>query len=329
MKLFFIYLKYKRKVISIFLLFAFIYAFSFFLYHLPIKAVLYPTTLSILFAFAYFLYDYNKSRMIYEKLQEIKELSEAATNLLPNPNSMEEENYQRIIHLLWEEKKQFEDEMNIRYFDMIEYYTVWAHQIKTPIASMRLWLQNEDSSLSRKLSLDLIRIEQYVEMVLMFLRLDFDTTDYLFREYDLDQIVKDAIKKFSGEFINRKLSLVYEPRNTMVVTDEKWLSFVVEQLLSNALKYTKAGSISIFMKEPQLLCIKDTGIGISPEDLPRVFDKGYTGFNGRGHKKASGIGLYLCKRVCNNLGHRISLDSVLDEGTLVQIDFAHKKIELE
>lgn len=329
MGFFFTYLKYKRKVICIFLIFAFIYASSFFLYQLPIKAVLYPTMLCLLLAFIFFFYDYNKSRFIYLKLQEIKELSDTAVNLLPNPKSIEEESYHRLIHLFWEEKTHFETKMNLRYFDMIEYYTVWAHQIKTPIASMRLWLQNEDSTLTRKLTLDLTRIEQYVEMVLMFLRLDSDSTDYIFREYNLDQIVKDGIKKFSGEFITRKINLIYEPLNTMVITDEKWLTFVIEQLLSNALKYTQTGSIAIYMKEPKVLCIKDTGIGISPEDIPRVFDKGYTGFNGRGHKKASGIGLYLCKRVCNNLGHKISLESVLDEGTLVQIDFSHKKIEFE
>lgn len=323
------YLKHKRKIIIVYFIFIIIFGTSFFLYHLPLKAVIYPTTLCTILALVFFFHDYYKSRLFYFQLQEIKELSDAAMNLLPPAKSLEDRNYQQIIHLVWEEKKQFEDNMNLRYFDMIEYYTVWAHQIKTPIASIRLWLQNEDSSLSRKISPDLTRIEQYVDMVLMFLRLGSDTTDYIFREYDLDQIVKEAVKKFAGEFINRKIQLIYEPLNTVVITDEKWLSFVIEQLLSNALKYTQAGSINVFMKEPKLLCIQDTGIGISPEDVPRVFDKGYTGFNGRSDKKASGIGLYLCKRVCKNLGHRIQIDSVLDEGTQVQIDLSHEKIEHE
>ena len=329
MGFFLTYLKHKRKVINVYFISVIIFGTSFFLYHLPLKAVIYPTTLCILLALVYFLYDYYRSRLVYHQLQEIKELSHVTMNLLPPPKSLEDENYQRMIHLLWEEKKHFEDKMNLRYFDMIEYYTVWAHQIKTPIASIKLWLQNEDSSLSRKISPDLTRIEQYVDMVLMFLRLGSDTTDYIFREYDLDQIVKEAVKKFAGEFINRKIQLIYEPLNTEVITDEKWLSFVVEQLISNALKYTQKGSVTVFMKEPKLLCIQDTGIGISPEDVPRVFDKGYTGFNGRSNKKASGIGLYLCKRVCTNLGHRIHIDSVLDKGTLVQIDLSHNKIEYE
>ena len=123
---------------------------------------------------------------------------------------------------------------------MIDYYTVWAHQIKTPIAAMRLTLQNEDTPLTRKLTNDLYRIEQYVEMVLTFLRLNSDGTDY-----NLDNIVKSAVKRFSSEFIGRKLRLIYDPLNTSVITDEKWLSFVIEQVLSNALKYTPSGSITI------------------------------------------------------------------------------------
>ena len=212
---------------------------------------------------------------------------------------------------------------------MIDYYTVWAHQIKTPIASMRLHLQNEDSALSRTLTSDLHRIEQYVEMVLTFLRLNSESTDYVIKEYDLDKIIKGAVKKFSSDFISRKLSLVYEPLNTTVITDEKWLSFVIEQVLSNALKYTPTGSIIITLENKKVLRIRDTGIGIAPEDLPRVFENGYTGYNGRVDKKASGIGLYLCKRICDNLGHAITARSIVGLGTIIDIDLAQRKLEVE
>lgn len=220
-------------------------------------------------------------------------------------------------------------DMNIRYRDMIDYYSVWAHQIKTPIASMRLHLQSEDSPLSRQLSSDLLRIEQYVEMVMAFLRLDSGSTDYVIREHDLDGIVRESVRKFAGEFIARKIKLCYEPINTTVITDEKWLCFIVEQILSNALKYTAEGSITISLEEPKKLCIKDTGIGIEKEDLHRVFEKGYTGYNGRVDKKSSGIGLYLCKRICNNLGHGISISSAVGEGTTVTVDLEQKNLEIE
>ena len=194
---------------------------------------------------------------------------------------------------------------------------------------MRLHLQNEDSALSRTLTSDLHRIEQYVEMVLTFLRLNSESTDYVIKEYDLDKIIKSAVRKFSADFIGRKLSLVYEPVNTTVITDEKWLSFVIEQVLSNALKYTPAGSITITLENEKTLRIRDTGIGIAPEDLPRIFENGYTGYNGRTDKKASGIGLYLCKRICNNLGHTITARSMVDVGTIIDIDLLQTKLEVE
>jgi len=149
------------------------------------------------------------------------------------------------------------------------------------------------------------------------------------KEQNLDDIVKGAAKKFCIQFIRKKLRLSYEPLNETVVTDEKWLSFVVEQILSNALKYTREGSISIFMDSAKKLCIRDTGIGIAPEDLPRIFENGYTGYHGRSDKKASGIGLYLCKRICDKLGHRISVISEPDKGTLVVIDLGQGRLEVE
>lgn len=173
-----------------------------------------------------------------------------------------------------------------------------------------------------------MRIEQYVDMVLGYLRLDSDFTDYVIQEYDLDDIVKPAVKKFAGQFIRKKLQLDYRPLHTKAVTDEKWLQFVLEQVISNALKYTEAGRITIEMEHgpgteenSSVLCIRDTGIGIAPEDIPRIFEKGYTGYNGRSDKKASGIGLYLCRRICSNLGHTITANSSLENGTVIRIRF--------
>ena len=212
---------------------------------------------------------------------------------------------------------------------MMDYYTLWVHQIKTPIASMRLRLQEEDTSRSRVLLSDLSRIERYVSMVLTYLRLEGRSTDYVIREYDLDSILRPVFKQFAGEFISRKLKLDYTPVNVKVLTDEKWLSFVVEQLLSNALKYTPKGSVSVYLEEPSVLCIRDTGIGIAPEDLPRVFDRSYTGLTGRADRRASGLGLSLCKQVCDNLGHGITIESAPDLGTTVRVDLGTRKLNIE
>ena len=329
MKLFIQYLKQRWRGIAIGFLFCVIFAITFALYNLPIEAVLYPASICGALGLMLLGIDFRRVLTKHKKLERIRTITDAISESFPKVEGMEDADYQQIIQLLADDQAQFHTAMNQRYEDMVAYYTIWAHQIKTPIASMRLTLQNEDSSLSRKLSGDLFRIEQYVEMVMMFLRLDSDSTDYVIREYDLDAIVRQAVRKFAGEFIARKIQLVYEPVNTKVITDEKWLSFVVEQVLSNALKYTSAGSISIFLETPKTLCIRDTGMGIAPEDLPRIFEKGYTGYHGRADKKASGIGLYLCRRICNNLGHKISADSTPDKGTTIRVDLSQYKLNVE
>lgn len=329
MKLFFQYLKQRRRSFFIGFVFAVIFSVSFVLYHLPLTAVWYPVMLCILVSIPILVVDFNRVKRKHKKLEQIRSMTDVAINAFPSVDSVEDQDYQKIIDLLRQEQMTFQSTMNGRFADMVDYYTVWAHQIKTPMASMRLHLQNEDSALSRKMMSDLSRIEQYVEMVLMFLKLDSDTSDYLIKEYDLDPIIRQAVKKFAGEFINRKLRLHYEPTHIKVITDEKWLSFVIEQVLSNALKYTPSGSISISVDSEKKLRIRDTGIGIAPEDLPRIFENGYTGYNGRVDKKASGIGLSLCKRICSNLGHGIRAESVVDEGTCIIIDLAQRNLKVE
>ena len=329
MELFFQYLKQRRRIWILCAVFCLIFAVSFLLYHLPIEAVIYPTLLSAVLGILVMVFDFLRVKREHEALSSIRSMTDVIAGSLPKSDGIKDEDYQQILRLLSEEQNNYRTQTNRKYADMIDYYTVWAHQIKTPIASMRLHLQNEDSVLSRTLTSDLHRIEQYVEMVLTFLRLNSESTDYVIKEYDLDKIIKGAVRKFSADFIGRKLSLVYEPVNTTVITDEKWLSFVIEQVLSNALKYTPAGSITITLESEKTLRIRDTGIGIAPEDLPRIFENGYTGYNGRADKKASGIGLYLCKRICNNLGHTISARSIVDVGTIVDIDLTHVKLEVE
>lgn len=192
---------------------------------------------------------------------------------------------------------------------------------------MRLLLQSDDASgipETKELAAELFSIEQYVEMALQFLRLGSSSTDYRFVSCELDDILRGVIRKFAPVFIRKKISLQYEPVCRQITTDEKWLSFVLEQILSNALKYTKKGFIRIYMDEDQenTLVIEDSGIGINPEDLPRIFEKGYTGFNGRLDKRASGIGLYLCKRILTNLSFGITITSTPGEGTKAFLDFS-------
>lgn len=329
MKLFLQYLFGKRRTVAMLAVFFAVFFAMFALYHLPLEAVVYPSLLCLCIGLAFLVFDFCRVKRTHQALQSVKSITDAMAACFPSAETVQERDYQEIIRLLGDEHDKYRVETNLRYKSMIDYYTVWAHQIKTPIASMRLNLQSEDSALSRKLSSDLFRIEQYADMVLTFLRLDSASTDYVFKEYDLDTIIKSAVKKFSSEFILRRLSLEYQPLNATVVTDEKWLSFVIEQVLSNALKYTPSGSIKISLVGEKTLRIEDTGIGIAAEDLPRIFENGYTGYNGRADHRASGIGLYLSKRICDELGHGIKASSVLGVGTTVDIDLSRQRLETE
>ena len=322
-QLFFAYIKQHRKGIIAFILFCAVFSFSFLLYRLPVKAVLYPAGLCAAFGLIFVGIDFVHKARKYRSLCELSKLPAAMISSLPTVGGIEDSGYQEVIRSLQDELAGLSNSAAARYQDLTEYYTVWVHQIKTPITSMRLTLQNEDSALSRKLTSDLFQIEQYVEMVLAYMRLDSETSDYVFRAHSLDAIIRQAVTKFASEFIDRKIRLEYEPIETSVVTDEKWLVFVIEQLLSNALKYTrKGGGVKIYLRGPMTLCVEDTGIGIAPEDLPRIFEKGYTGYNGRTDKKASGLGLYLCKRVCKNLEVGINVSSEPGKGTAVCLNLA-------
>ena len=235
---------------------------------------------------------------------------------------------------------------------MTDYYTMWAHQIKTPIFALRLLLQ-ENPSENKDALAELFKIEQYVEMVLGYLRTEDMSSDLKLSRCNLDTIIRRQIHKYAGIFVSKKLSLTYKGISESVLTDEKWLGFVIGQILSNALKYTRADGIHIYLKDVNdshqnsdnlsdtvisststatdtatsiTLIIEDTGIGIREEDLPRIFEKGYTGVNGRENNRATGIGLYLSQKIMNRLGHHIYITSEEGTGTKVFLEFSRKDL---
>lgn len=330
----------KKKSFLMVLVCSAIFAFTFWMYGITVAAVLYPVLVCMVIMAAAFAVmacsEYGKWKNMQEILQRavgddsefVKILDTAEIRKQVNTTDEIENELLEIIERLKNGGMRLNDSMNMKYSDMVDYYTMWVHQIKTPIASMHLILQKEDSEDSRRLRAELFRVEQYVQMVLCFLRLDSDFTDYVIKEYRVDDIIRPAVRRLAPQFIMKKLALEYEQTDMAVLTDEKWLSFVVEQILSNAVKYTSSGSISIKCDGDRLV-ISDTGIGIAAEDLPRIFDKGYTGFNGRADRKASGIGLYLCRRICDNLGHSIKAESAPGHGTTIIIGLERDKLEVE
>ncbi len=320
------YIRSRLRAAVLFSVCCVIFAVCFIFYRLPVAAVLYPAALSAIVLAAFAAYDFGKTLSRHRYLMTQNEISAGSPELLDESlpcADTEDEDYKRIVLTLKDNCVKLANISAARLAEMTEYYTLWTHQIKTPISAMRLYLQYEDTELARRLRAELRKIETYVEMALVFRQLESGNTDYVIKEHDLNEITRQAVKKFSGEFIMRRIKLIYEPFEAKAVTDEKWLSFVIEQIISNALKYTASGSITIRYEPPCGLVIQDTGIGIAPEDIPRIFEKGYTGCNGREDKKASGIGLYLCKRICANLGASISASSEAGKGTSVRIELPH------
>ena len=274
--------------------------------------------------------DFVRFRQKYRLLDELSRQMRLAEQNLPDCGANAVEcGYQTLVRALIRGNADTVSRMDRRLADLTAYYTLWAHQIKTPIAAMRLLLQQEGAE-NGELGQELFRIDQYVDMAMQYMRLDGSGSDLLLRRYDLDEIIKPAVRKFAPQFIRRKLKLCYEPTGKSVLTDAKWLGFVIEQLLSNAVKYTpEGGTVTIRCTDVPELVIADTGIGIEPEDLPRVFEQGFTGYNGRADRKATGLGLYLCRRVCRKLGHPISIDSRVGEGTAVTIGLVRVEREHE
>ena len=325
------YFKFRSKEIILFLIFSLIFVTVFFLYNLPIEPIVYGfllcTFIGIIFIGVDFFTYYNKHKL----LNDLKRNIILNTDGLPEAKNIIEDDYNKLISIIHKEKIRIASEADIARSDLMDYYTLWAHQIKTPISAMRLLLQAEDNEQNAELSMELFKIEEYVEFVLQYLRLESISSDLVLKQYNLDDIVKQAVRKYAKMFIRKRIKLNFNDLNCTVLTDEKWILFVIEQILSNALKYTKEGSISIYMdkKTEKTLVIEDTGIGIRPEDLPRVFERGYTGYNGRSNKKSTGIGLYLCQKILNKLSHNIKVESELDKGTKVKIDFSTIDIKIE
>lgn len=235
------YLRYRRRMLLAAAVCCVIFAASFALYRLPLRAVLYPVGLCLLVGLGFAVWDYRRTLKRHRALTGCGDLTAELLRELPPPESLAEEDYRAQLLHLRQLCTELQSAADNRYRDAIEYYTTWAHQIKTPIASMRLALQGEDTALFRRLLSDLSRTEQYVEMVMAFLRLEDAPGDYVFREVALDEVLRQALRRFSAEFIDRRLRLDYTPTGLTVLTDEKWLCFVLEQLLSNALKYTREG----------------------------------------------------------------------------------------
>jgi len=328
----FSFLKIRKMPIIIFTGIVVIFGILFYLYDIPFDAIIYGCELSFVWCAVCLFIDFYKYYKRHKLLHINREQFFDDAEQLPEYMDIIEYDYQELAKKLYQAKQELISKNRIAKKELLDYYGMWVHQIKTPIAALDILLQNTERMLYQldekemmqkaisvsDMKMELFKIEQYVEMALNYLRVEDISSDLVFKKQELDDMVCQVIRKYAKIFISKKIKMDFKPTKACIVTDEKWFIFVLEQLISNALKYTKKGQISIYMKEKSLV-IEDTGIGIPAEDLPRIFEKGFTGYNGRENKKSTGIGLYLCKNIMDKLQWNITVDSEVGSGTKIYL----------
>lgn len=315
------YLK-DRKLIFIAILFWIaIFSGVFALCGIEFKYVWYPTALGCMALVICLVVDFVCYYKKCRSLTMVENSIDVTLDNLPKTSNQIEKMYTELLKLLTNEKNEEINNILNSKKETMEYVTLWSHQIKTPITALQLLANDTDEEIRIEILNRLFEIEQYQDMMLQYLRLEGGGSDYVLADYSVKDMVNQAVKYFARIFISKGISVkIQVDESRKVVTDEKWMVFVLKQLISNALKYTSKGEICISFDNDELL-IKDSGIGIAKEDLPRIFDRGYTGYNGRKDKKATGLGLYLTKQILDRLNHKIEIDSQIGVGTRVFIKF--------
>ena len=277
----------------------------------------------------YIIIEYIKYKKYFDNIEDVlKNLDKKylLPEVIEEPNSIIGEEINDIL-------KEISRDMHeqVKYYrnmqeEYREYIEMWVHEIKTPIASSKLLIENNYNDLTRKIDIQIDRIENFVEQVLYYSRSDEVGKDYIIRKIELSQVVKNVIKKNQRDFISKRISLQLGDIDEIIYSDNKWIEFILNQIIGNAIKYSKGKDDKIKIESKEIsnsvvLTIEDEGVGIIERDLDRVFEKGFTGENGRKFGKSTGIGLYLCKKLCNKLGLGLEIQSEVNVGTKISIIF--------
>lgn len=314
----------RKKVIIATVLWVAVFIIVFALSGISFRYVWYPLMLGMIIFFIIFIFDFtkyvNKCKVLTRAMNHI----DITLENLPEAENEIERAYKKLLEELLKKKNNEINHILSSKKETMEYVTLWSHQIKTPLTALQLLASDMEEEDRIEMLNRLFEIEQYQDMMLQYLRLEGEGNDYVLSGYNVKDMVNQAVKYFARTFISKGISVNIDiPDNARVITDEKWFVFVLKQLISNALKYTKQGSVSIKFGDDNVLIIEDTGIGIVPEDLPRIFERGYTGYNGRKDKKATGLGLYLTKQILTSLNHQIEVRSAQGKGTKVTLKFSN------
>lgn len=340
----------KRNIFWIGVILALCAGHLFYLYlvNIPLHDIAYSALIDLCLIVIAGSVNYICYRRKIAQMEEILNEPMSSQIELPEPEDEIEHIYRQLFENANISRQMAENTSARQQSEMKEYYSRWVHQVKTPIAALQLLLQVHRSELEElaekytaseasgenypcdlqnvsDMEEELFRIEQYVNMALQYQRVNGTGSDFMLEEISLDAVIREVIRKYAKTMIRKKLRIQYEGTGQMVVSDEKWIAFVIGQILSNAIKYSSSGTIRITVTQEVNWCylqIADQGIGIRQEDIPRVFEQGFTGYNGHADKKSTGIGLYLCKRVLGRLGHTIRIESEVGKGTTVWIGFS-------
>ncbi|MBR4425691.1 MAG: HAMP domain-containing histidine kinase [Oscillospiraceae bacterium] len=295
------------------------------LYGLDTEPFWYVFALGFCFLLGCFLVSLQRARrraaLRWDALQTVR----TAWRQLPAPETLAEADWCAMLSGLGAELEKLAADSAAQQREAQDFYTAWVHQIKTPIAVMKLALGAGETPDPAALREELFRIEQYTDMALVYQRLGSRSNDLVIEEYALDTLIRETVRKFAGPFIHKKLRLDYPGTEARIVTDRKWFLCILEQLVSNALKYTPAGTITVSVRDG-VLTVADTGVGIVPEDLPRIFEQGYTGVNGHRSGSSSGLGLYLCGKASALLNIPVTVDSAPGRGSRFSLDLRDKLV---
>ncbi|KGR75167.1 sensor histidine kinase [Ureibacillus sinduriensis] len=286
--------------------------------------------------FSYIIVEFIKQRNFYSESNNIMESLDQKyllTEIMKEPDFIEGKVF---YDLLKQANKDMHEHVK-KYRDMQseyrEYIETWVHEIKTPISSTRLIIENNQNDTTRNIHHEIKKIEEYIEQVLYYSRSNNVSKDYIIKEVPLATLVKNVIKKNSRDFISKSISVDIETVEGTVYSDVKWLEFILNQIIGNSIKYIREsnGNVKVSTTRNEnniVLMIEDNGIGIAEKDLNRVFEKGFTGENGRKYGRSTGIGLYLCRKLAEQLGLGLALTSKPGEGTKVSIIFPLGSVNL-
>lgn len=313
---------YERRIIyGMYLVFWGLIFLTFYLYEFSFAPFfdgwLFTAFVLVVYSVVSFYRSFRKQKQL--DLLATKDLQLSNLVFLPKAATLSEQTYQEVLRLVLENKNQEQEELQQKQRAMLDDFGLWLHQIKTPVAALDLLIQSGQLD-PRTMKNEVFKINEYLQMILNYMRQNLDQADLVFQQLSIEKIIKSVVKKYATFFSQKDLSLQLGNLEGRVYSDQKWLIFILEQVIFNAIKYTENGTISISFSDNQLT-IQDTGIGIRSEDLPRVFEKGYTGMNGREQQRASGLGLYLSQEAAEKLGCRLYIESQVKKGTTVTIVF--------